>query len=135
MSDEPDNGAGARRLKVVVAVYSIAILVVMFTVRTCMKYTGANSISTRVSKAHPQVSAKPGAGRTCVVTSQPGGATVYALREDGREALGVTPAEVTQGEYRIRLELSGYVAVEVPVGIPEGICAIHRELALDDEYR
>jgi hypothetical protein len=135
MSDEPDNGEATRRLRIIVAVYSIAILAVMFTVRTCLTYTRVNTISTRVSKAHPRQSAEPGAGRTCLVTSKPGGATVYALREDGREALGVTPVDVGQGDHRILLELSGYSAVEVPVGIRDGSCTIHRELELEAEYR
>lgn len=132
MSEDRPQEEREDRSKLVAGCMSVAILAVMGGVHVFMKYGGVNPISMpadRTQKTPP----RPGSDRSCTVTSKPRGATILELAEDGPVALGVTPTEIEQGDYRIRLELEHHQSVEASVGIHEAECTIHHDLALAEE--
>lgn len=121
-----ESANGERRLKIIVATFSVVIIVAMLSVRACMKAREAQEVEHDDAPAASV--ANPGAGKWCAVSTTPGGATAYALKGEGRVALGVTPLDVEQGDYEVRLELSGHAPVTAKVGVVDGPCKLHREL-------
>lgn len=121
MSDAVD---GERRTKIVVLAFSVVIIVAMLSVRACMRAREGEPVDH--AEAPASTAASP--GKSCAVTTKPGGATVYALKGDGRVALGITPLDVEQGDYEIRLELPGYAPATLTVGVHEGPCERSLEL-------
>jgi hypothetical protein len=128
MSEELDKGGDDRAAKIVVGLMTIGVMLAMGAVHTFMKYSGSNTISMKMERPRPSASVDVG---VCLVTSEPAGAVVYALRADGREALGVTPVEIGQGDYEIRLELRGYASDRAAVGVHDAACTLHRKLRAD----
>lgn len=129
MQDE-EADSGERRLRIIVIVASLGVVLAMGGVRMCMKYGTPNTIADKDERGHGARSAQP--SRSCEITSKPSGATLYAVRDEGAEALGVTPAEIDRGDFRVRIELAGFrpVEVELPAADP---CAIHQTLELAPE--
>ncbi len=129
MNDDANRRATERRLRITAAAYALGIVLIMGAVHTCMDQPSINEIGTRISRPHTAAPSAP-VGRPCAVTSRPSGATVYALRgeSDDKEALGVTPLTVSQGDYRLRVELAGFVAAVIAVGSHGGTCTLHSEL-------
>lgn len=123
---EEGVGGGARIVSVLL---TLLIGLVMFGVHTFMKYGHVNAISSKHERnpesAH---SARPGSDRWCTLTTQPEGATAHAIEAEGPEALGVTPLEVQQGAYTIRLELEGHRPLEIEVGLHPEPCELAHTL-------
>ena len=118
--------SGERRLRIIVGVISVGVVLAMGGVRMCMKYGTPNAISDKDERSRARPSAA--AGRSCVITSKPSGATVFAVGKDGVEALGVTPAEIFAGDFRVRIELEGFQTVEAE--LPDTPCVVHRALTI-----
>ena len=120
------------RSRLVAVALSVVILIVMAGVHIFMTYGGANPISMPADRG-PTRPPRPGSERSCLVKSTPLGAKIFEVTGDGPVALGVTPTEIEQGDYTIRVELEHHVPVELKVGIHDGACELHRKLLLLEE--
>jgi hypothetical protein len=106
-----------------VALLSALVIAGMLMARCYMQ--GRERAAERAQSAAPATTASAPVGPPCEITSSPSAATVYALRDGARAALGITPLSAPKGDYAIRVELAGHVPVERRLGELADPCRLH----------
>jgi hypothetical protein len=111
------------RHRIAVAIVSLGVVAAMGIVRFVMR-TPSQRTELAVKATRPATAFTPD-GPPCEIESSPPAATVYALRNGERAALGITPLVAPKADYVIRVELAGHRAAEQGfAGAPEP-CRLH----------